>query len=536
MDEPIDVTKLKYVIYARKSTDDPQRQVQSLPSQVKECKEFARSKGLPFKESEIIRESESAKTPGIRPLFTQMLKDIAAGKFDGIIAWNPDRLARNMKEGGEIIDMIDSGVMTDLKFVTHHFTPDANGKMLLGMAFVLSKQYSDKLSQDVTRGLHDKVDLLRSHIQKHGYITDDYGQYYPGGNNYDLMCEAWKMRIQGISIQTISDYLNDNGYFRQYRTSERKGKMDKQRLSVIFKDPFYYGLLIQGTKKVDIRASTTFKPTVTEQEYIQVQNLSTGRIHPVTTRDNFYPFRQFVKCHYCQQSMTVGPNTGGSGKRYLNFRCDTKNCTRTKKSLRVKVLLDYINKFLEEGLNFTEKDYLKYKNDMEGYLEEKQTKISIQLHSKEASLKLIDHEITDISLRVIKLDEKSTIRVVNEKKITQLVGDKARLQKEIESLRTSLPHIDQDQLSLEDFLNLTKNAAIYIKSGNEFVKDSICRLIFSNFTVDEEKVTMYQLKEPFTTLLKGGDVSTMSGCPDSNWGPPRPKRGALPSKPHPELK
>ena len=24
-----------------------------------------------------------------------------------------------------------------------------------------------------------------------------------------------------------------------------------------------------------------------------------------------------------------------------------------------------------------------------------------------------------------------------------------------------------------------------------------------------------------------------SGCPDSNWGPPRPKRGALPSKPHP---
>ncbi len=26
----------------------------------------------------------------------------------------------------------------------------------------------------------------------------------------------------------------------------------------------------------------------------------------------------------------------------------------------------------------------------------------------------------------------------------------------------------------------------------------------------------------------------VSGCPDSNWGPPRPKRGALPSKPHPE--
>lgn len=54
-----------------------------------------------------------------------------------------------MKEGGEIIDMIDVGEILDLKFVTHHFTADPNGKMLLGMAFVLSKQYSDKLSVDV---------------------------------------------------------------------------------------------------------------------------------------------------------------------------------------------------------------------------------------------------------------------------------------------------------------------------------------------------------------------------------------------------
>jgi hypothetical protein len=54
-----------------------------------------------------------------------------------------------MREGGEVIDMIDEDYIKDLKFVTHHFTPDANGKMLLGMAFVLSKQYSDDLSQKI---------------------------------------------------------------------------------------------------------------------------------------------------------------------------------------------------------------------------------------------------------------------------------------------------------------------------------------------------------------------------------------------------
>lgn len=52
-----------------------------------------------------------------------------------------------MREGGEIIDMIDEGFFADLKFVAHQFTPDVNGKMLLGVAFVLPKQYSDDLSQ-----------------------------------------------------------------------------------------------------------------------------------------------------------------------------------------------------------------------------------------------------------------------------------------------------------------------------------------------------------------------------------------------------
>ncbi|TXH00279.1 MAG: hypothetical protein E6R05_07305, partial [Candidatus Moraniibacteriota bacterium] len=369
MDEPIDVTKLKYVIYVRKSTDDPKRQASSIPDQLRECKDLAKRLGLHYKTSEIIRESESAKVPDKRPLFTQMLKDIRAGKYDGIIAWNPDRLARNMKEGGEIIDMIDSEIIQDLKFVTHHYTSDANGVMLLGMAFVLSKQYSDKLGQDVRRGLHSKVDDLRSHIQKHGYITDDDGRYYPDGNNFDLICQAWQMRLEGRSLQIISDHMNSQGYFRQYRTSDHKVKMDKRILSKIFRDPFYYGLLIQGNRKVDLNASNTYKPAVTEVDYLRVQSKENNRLHPIATRKNFYPFRAFVRCSFCDKNMVVAPSTSKSGKRYLNFRCDNTTCTRSKKSLRVIKFLDFVYNFLEQGLNFTEEYYRQCQKDMATYLE-----------------------------------------------------------------------------------------------------------------------------------------------------------------------
>ena len=167
-DDEIDFTKLKYALYVRKSTSDESRQVRSIEDQVNECLELAKRLGLKVIGNPIVEE-KSAKKPNQRPLFNDMLKDTKNGKYDAILAWNPDRLSRNMLEGGKIIDMIDEEILLDLKFVTHHFSRDANGKMLLGMAFVLSKQYSDKLSQDVTRGVRNNLKEGKSPIPKHGY-------------------------------------------------------------------------------------------------------------------------------------------------------------------------------------------------------------------------------------------------------------------------------------------------------------------------------------------------------------------------------
>ena len=109
MEDEIDVTKLRYVLYARKSTVDETRQVRSIPDQITDCHKFIIDR-LHLNIVETIKEEKSAQKPNQRPKFTQMLKDLKAGKYDGIVAWNPDRLCRNMKEGGEIIDMIDQNL------------------------------------------------------------------------------------------------------------------------------------------------------------------------------------------------------------------------------------------------------------------------------------------------------------------------------------------------------------------------------------------------------------------------------------------
>jgi DNA invertase Pin-like site-specific DNA recombinase len=101
-------------------------------------------------------EKQSAKIPG-RPIFNEMLKRIEKGEANGILAWYPDRLARNSVDGGKIIYLIDCGRILSLKFPTFWFEPTPQGKFMLNIAFGQSKYYIDSLSENVRRGLRQKV-------------------------------------------------------------------------------------------------------------------------------------------------------------------------------------------------------------------------------------------------------------------------------------------------------------------------------------------------------------------------------------------
>ena len=90
---------IKYIAYCRKSTDEKDKQVLSIEAQITELKVFAKREGLNV--TEFITEAKTAKVPG-RGQFELVLKKIEKGEANGILSWHPDRLARNMMEGGEI--------------------------------------------------------------------------------------------------------------------------------------------------------------------------------------------------------------------------------------------------------------------------------------------------------------------------------------------------------------------------------------------------------------------------------------------------
>lgn len=88
---------MRYILYARKSTESEERQVLLIEAQISELKEFAAKEKLEIVAS--LCEAQTAKEPG-RTKFAEMLSFLQAGKADRIISWHPDRLARNSIDDG----------------------------------------------------------------------------------------------------------------------------------------------------------------------------------------------------------------------------------------------------------------------------------------------------------------------------------------------------------------------------------------------------------------------------------------------------
>jgi len=76
--------KTKYFLYARKSTEDEERQVMSIEAQLAELADFAKKENIDIAERFI--ESKSAKKPG-REIFNEMIQKIYESKEPvGILA------------------------------------------------------------------------------------------------------------------------------------------------------------------------------------------------------------------------------------------------------------------------------------------------------------------------------------------------------------------------------------------------------------------------------------------------------------------
>lgn len=162
--------KVKYCLYARKSTESEERQILSIDSQIKEMLLLAEREGL-----EIVamkRESHSAKETGQRPVFNEIIEEIKTGKYNGILTWAPDRISRNAGDLGRVVDLMDARILQEIRTFSQRFSNNPNEKFLLMILGSQAKLENDNRGVNVQRGLRTRCEMgLRPGTAPTGYLN-----------------------------------------------------------------------------------------------------------------------------------------------------------------------------------------------------------------------------------------------------------------------------------------------------------------------------------------------------------------------------
>ncbi len=504
-DRPQSERPLRYALYVRKSTEEDERQTQSIQSQIGQAQELAARTDRAIVLT--LEESRSAKETG-RPQFERMLALIDAGEIDGILSWHPDRLSRNEMDAAALTMRVRKGVLKDLSFVSYFFHNSPEGVMMLQMALCQSQYMVSKLAKDVKRGIDDKIKKgWYPHRAPLGYLNDkhkDKGDktISPDPERFPLLRKAWEMLLTGAySVPEIGELLSGDWGLRTPITRGGRGgePLAKSTLYRLFGSVFYAGCFVHD----GILYPGAHPAMVTLDEFDRAQTIigrskdvigrgkqAAGGSSPLRPRTRALPFTGLIRCAGCGGQVTGDVRTKPSGRAYTYYHCQGRGgCPRrsvTQAGLEAMIdaelsRLDLLPEFYEWAIEDIERSSGRQREQHQAVYEQKR-------RARREADGMLD-SLLGMRLRGLITDEEYAA------KRTELTLDRERLGQEVWESEAGADRAQEACANACDYMN---NARRWLREGDAAMKRIVALNLGSNYLLRDGNL----LLEPHPMLIR----------------------------------
>lgn len=487
---------MKAIIYCRKSTDDKDKQQQSLWTQLEWCENYATNNNVEIIDTIVV--SESAKDIW-REWFKKLMNQIEKWHANVIICMYFDRLSRNPRDSAWIQELLQKWKILKIITSTRIFTVE-DSWLLFSVESWFANEYILKIKKWVKDWFKQKMKAwwyysqaplwyLNDKINKNIIIDPDRSIY---------ISRMFELRSEWCSCEMIRDIL----YTEWLRSKTTWRKVAKWTIEACLQNPFYYWWIKYNWDMFDKWELYKWNhiPLITKELYDKVQKI-TRWVKYIHDRD-LTPLKW--KVYHYESKELISPAL--IKKKYVYFQ------TRVWEN-QVWFNQNEILKYFDKAIHLYRIPD-QYQKDIRKLLQEEYDKQYWNIFQK---IWVLRKQVTEKEL-----EKQSLILMRWRWEITwdELVSIKNKLSEEIESSEEKIKELSKkNEFILSDFNRLVELLFFGIdnwKSLDEYKKLSFINEIVVELYFDNEK-RLYIKENPIYKALKSDNFDLWSEGPGLNW-------------------
>lgn len=319
------------VIYTRVSTKEQADNNMSLETQRKTCEQFANKNSYAIM-GYFGGTYESAKTDE-RKEFNNMLSFVKKSreKVSYIIVYSVDRFSRSGANAIYIAEQLRKQGIAILSVTQPTDASTPNGSLQQNIQFIFSEYDNQLRREKCMNGVREA--LLRGEWCHSAPIG--YEQKKVNGKKIWVVNEKGELLRKAFLWKATEKISNEEAKDRLVKLGL---KLSHQQISVIFRNPFYCGLMAHNCLEGEV-VEGIHEKLISREIFLKVNDVQNNNAHGYTTTEenNDIPLKRFIRCDYCG-SFLRGYIVKAKGLYY--YKCNNKgcNCNRNAQELHLQFL------------------------------------------------------------------------------------------------------------------------------------------------------------------------------------------------------